>query len=183
MEITEEQRKRAEANRLAALAKRKALLESSSEQQQEKRLPQDPWKLFKCRKLSPEQRAPAHQVSMPEKFRVRLEICSPDSFSAAPEAVQGFVYPGEEECLRRLSECLYAVSGLLFCLGCEKMVENKNIIYVEIHFANKMSSYSYKKVALYPLGLIFICFCFTGLIYIGSNVIAIVFSGFSFRET
>jgi hypothetical protein len=111
MEITEEQRQRAEANRLAALAKRKALVESSSEQQQQKRLPQDPWKLFKCRKLSLEQGPP---VPMPEKFRVRLEICSPDSFFAAPEAVQGFMYPGDEECLRRLSDCLSAVSGFLF---------------------------------------------------------------------
>lgn len=142
MEITEEQRKRAEANRLAALAKRKVLLESSSEQQQQKRLPQDPWELFKCRKLSGEKRPPADPVPMPEKFRVRLEICSPDSFFAAPEAVQGFMCPGEEECLRRLSDCLSAVSGFLFCLGCEKMVENKNIIYVETHFATKLPSYS-----------------------------------------
>ncbi|XP_059444296.1 LOW QUALITY PROTEIN: uncharacterized protein LOC132176179 [Corylus avellana] len=109
MEITEEQRKRAEANRLAALAKRKVLLESSSEQQQQKRLPQDPWELFKCRKLSGEKRPPADPVPMPEKFRVRLEICSPDSFFAAPEAVQGFMCPGDEECLRRLSDCLSAV--------------------------------------------------------------------------
>ncbi|KAG7954971.1 hypothetical protein I3843_11G048400 [Carya illinoinensis] len=112
MDITEEQRKRAEANRLAALAKRKAILESSElQQQQQQRLPQDPWKLYKCRKISSE-RPPivsANSVSKtpsPENFRVRLEICSPDSFSVAPEAVKGLAYPGEEECLRGLSNCL-----------------------------------------------------------------------------
>lgn len=121
MEITEEQRKRAEANRLAALAKRKALSESSNLQQQH-----DPWSLFKCRKLSPDLnpsstrciRDPRSEISrvnpvmenqLPTMFRVRLEICSPDSFSATPVAVQGFTFPGQAECLRRLSDCLVNV--------------------------------------------------------------------------
>ncbi|XP_050376516.1 uncharacterized protein LOC126793927 [Argentina anserina] len=115
MEITEEQRKRAEANRLAALAKRKALAESSSA---------DPWSLFKCRKLSPDLKPTSirrtRDASRPEisladpvlenqMFRVRLEICSPDSFSATPVGIQGFAFPGQEECLRRLSDCLASV--------------------------------------------------------------------------
>lgn len=127
MEITEEQRKRAEANRLAALAKRKALIESSNQQHQN-----DHWKLFKCRKLYRElapttpdlsfpnqplklvQIDPNSDTHFPERVRVKLEICSPDSFSVTPLAVQGFAYPGEEECLRRLSDCLSNVSGFLF---------------------------------------------------------------------
>lgn len=129
MEITEEQRKRAEANRLAALAKRKALSESSNLQQQQQQQ-HDPWSLFKCRKLSPDLnpsstrciRDPRSEVSrvnpvmenqMPTMFRVRLEICSPDSFSATPVAVQGFTFPGQAECVRRLSDCLATVSGFL----------------------------------------------------------------------
>lgn len=123
MDITEEQRKRAEANRLAALAKRKALQESSGLLQQQQ-LPREPWKLFKCRKLSSEKRPeilsadPVSKTPSVEKFLVRLEICSPDSFSATPEAVRGFVYPGEEECLRRLSDCLSDVCwGIPSCFS------------------------------------------------------------------
>ncbi|KAE9467233.1 hypothetical protein C3L33_00884, partial [Rhododendron williamsianum] len=121
MEMTEEQRQRAESNRLAALAKRKALAESSSTINQ-----QDPWRLFKCRKISTNHHAtaiprPKHPPSSfadpsfpkpqppappPEKFRARLEICSPDSFSVAPDAVEGFAYPGEAACLEKLSDCL-----------------------------------------------------------------------------
>ncbi|XP_023516624.1 DNA annealing helicase and endonuclease ZRANB3 [Cucurbita pepo subsp. pepo] len=116
MDITEEQRKRAEANRLAAIAKRKALVESSNGQLQR----QDPWKLFKCRKLSTElsaasavqssKRLSCNNTHLPERFRVRLEISSPDSFSITPEAVEGYSYPGEENCFRKLSDFLFNVT-------------------------------------------------------------------------
>ena len=125
MELTEEQRKRAEANRLAALAKRKAFLESSSQLQPDQHK-QNPWLLFKCRKLSHELNPrplniankqpsidsvePIPTKSLVEKFRVRLEICSPDAFSAMPLALRGFPYPGEERCLQKLSDCLSSVS-------------------------------------------------------------------------
>lgn len=128
MDITEEQRKRAEANRLAAIAKRKALIESSNGQLQH----HDPWKLFKCRKFSTEFDASTtiqsskiltdNNTHWPEKFRVRLEICSPDSFSITPEVVEGCFYPGEDNCFRILSDCLSNVwifaiflSLYLFC--------------------------------------------------------------------
>ncbi|POO01949.1 SNF2 domain-containing protein / helicase domain-containing protein / HNH endonuclease domain-containing protein [Trema orientale] len=110
MEITDEQRKRAQANRLAAIAKRKALVESSNGQQQSHQP--------KCPKLShssvnhPRELArsdPVPDTLLPEKFRVSLEICSPDSFSVAPLKLRGFDYPGEEECLRRLNDCLSSV--------------------------------------------------------------------------
>ncbi|KAM7475665.1 hypothetical protein LguiB_022908 [Lonicera macranthoides] len=113
MEITEEQRQRAEANRRAALAKRKRLADGQ----------QDPWKLFKCRKVSPEHNPvfpkpqdnkvplapivkPLTPDQLPDKFRVRLEICSKDSFSITPEAIQGFRFPGEAHCLEKLRDCL-----------------------------------------------------------------------------
>ncbi|CAN0896056.1 DNA annealing helicase and endonuclease ZRANB3, partial [Linum grandiflorum] len=113
MVATEEQRQRAEANRLAALAKRKALTESQAGQNQ-----QNPWRLFKCRKLSsPEINPPLNHPNsvafdpvsgthLAGKFRVVLEICSPSSFLVRPEAIHGFLYPGEEECFRILSQCL-----------------------------------------------------------------------------
>ncbi|CAI0560430.1 unnamed protein product [Linum tenue] len=112
MPVTEEQRQRAEANRLAALAKRKTFTESLLNQQDQNR-----WRLFKCPKLSPDVNSstnypnsyvgdPVSTTHLAVKFRAVLEICSPDSFLVRPEAVKGFVYPGEEECLRRLSHCM-----------------------------------------------------------------------------
>ncbi|KAM6593938.1 hypothetical protein CsatA_001641 [Cannabis sativa] len=108
MEITDEQRKRAEANRLAALAKRKALTESSNGQQQQQSRPST---LAKCPKLAHQPREfvrtdPVLNTHLPGKFRVRLEVCSPDSFSITPLRLGAFDYPGEEECLRQLADCL-----------------------------------------------------------------------------
>ncbi|XP_056175340.1 uncharacterized protein LOC115666019 isoform X4 [Syzygium oleosum] len=120
-EITEEQRLRAEANRLAALAKRKTAAASSVNPPQQ--YPHGRWALFKCRKLDPTAaaarpakpfgnaagaRAPS-DAAVAEKFAVRLEICSPDSFSATPLPLLGFAYPGEEESMRRLVDCLAGV--------------------------------------------------------------------------
>ncbi|XP_038680084.1 DNA annealing helicase and endonuclease ZRANB3 isoform X2 [Tripterygium wilfordii] len=113
MLITEEQRKRAEANRVAALAKRKALEECTTSEQNV-----DPWRLFKCTKVSGDVSTrhpkshpnelidPVPVTHLSQSFRVKLEICSPDSFSATPEVVEGFEYPGDEECLQKLSDCL-----------------------------------------------------------------------------
>ncbi|KAF5187160.1 Pentatricopeptide repeat-containing protein [Thalictrum thalictroides] len=89
-EITEEQRQRAERNRLAALAKRKATTVMKEH---------GVMGLFKCRKISPE-------PQLLPKFRVRLEICSPDSFSITPMPLPPFPYPGDAECLRNLSSWL-----------------------------------------------------------------------------
>ncbi|KAF5796880.1 putative DNA helicase chromatin remodeling SNF2 family [Helianthus annuus] len=54
----------------------------------------DSWKLSKCQKPSP------------EKFMVRLEISSPDSFSVKPFPVDGYKFPGEAACFEKLSVCL-----------------------------------------------------------------------------
>ncbi|KAK4781882.1 hypothetical protein SAY86_015984 [Trapa natans] len=117
-DITEEQRLRAEANRLAALAKRRAATGDVPGPPR----PQDPWRLFKCRKISANRvdktspgtgltvqaRCPSGSLEsrLTERFRIRLEVCSPDSFSATPEPVKGFQFPGEEECLHRLDDFL-----------------------------------------------------------------------------
>ncbi|KAL6511701.1 hypothetical protein OROGR_021298 [Orobanche gracilis] len=118
-QITEEQRKRSELNRLAALAKR--LDRGGSDH--------DPWKLFKCRKVLPEPNSTSTftgpfkypprpdlsgqitkvPVQLPDRFRVRLEICSPDSFSITPVAIEDFPFPGEAKCLEIIEECLSAI--------------------------------------------------------------------------
>jgi len=127
MQITEEQRQRSEANRLAALEKRKAYI-INQQQQQQPPPPQNPWRLFKCRKLSPKPSSsktttnpplfnrvnPDLDTHLPQTFRVRLEICSPDSFSITPEAMKGFPYPGEEKCLNTLKSRLSNVNGFSF---------------------------------------------------------------------
>ncbi|KAK8933688.1 CHD3-type chromatin-remodeling factor PICKLE [Platanthera zijinensis] len=110
MEITEEQRRRAEANRLTALEKRKRV---------EDRPQEDPWRLFRCRKipsptLSPPSSSngpvsemkpalfmqPPEPPTPPERFRVMLEICSPDEFAVYAEPLSDFTFPGVSECLK-----------------------------------------------------------------------------------
>lgn len=120
MEISEEQRRRDEANRLDLREKRKVSFDSSEYPQQQKN-----FRLAKCRKLDGGndvcfqegyrnyETEPGLSTSAPEKFRVRLEICSPDSFSVTPVQLQGFRCPEERECLRQLSEILSEVSSLL----------------------------------------------------------------------
>ncbi|KAL6511707.1 hypothetical protein OROGR_021304 [Orobanche gracilis] len=118
-QITEEQRKRSELNRLAALEKRRDRDGSDH----------DPWKLFKCRKVLPEPNSASTftgpfkypsrpdlsgqitkvPVQLPDRFRVRLEICSPDSFSITPVAIEDFPFPGETKCLEIIEECLSAI--------------------------------------------------------------------------
>ncbi|KAM1081096.1 hypothetical protein EV1_015507 [Malus domestica] len=176
MEITEEQRRRAEANRLAALAKRKALIESESSNLQQQQ--QNPWSLFKCRKISPDltpssthcipdprpefsRVKPVPDIQFPARFRVRLEICSPDSFSATPVAVKGFAFPGQEECLRRLSDCLANVmpshytqnhgggkagvyklsdySAVLKCLRSSKSIDTEEIPWGTLNVVERLS--------------------------------------------
>ncbi|PHT47685.1 hypothetical protein CQW23_11893 [Capsicum baccatum] len=119
-EITEEQRNRAEANRLAALAKRK---HRNSEPNNNNN--NNSWKLFKCRKLSgnvdfhkpppinPHPK-PFKPTPQQQRFKARLEICSPDSFSVIPVPLQGFTYPGEKNCMEILRDCLSCVV-LLHC--------------------------------------------------------------------
>ncbi|WOK92311.1 DNA annealing helicase and endonuclease ZRANB3 isoform X2 [Canna indica] len=99
MEITEEQRRRAEANRLAALEKRKRVADLSNA---------DSWKLSKCPRL----RGPATvEPGVPQlsPFRAVLEVCSPDEFSVTPEPLEGCCFPGEAECLRIIENSVLSV--------------------------------------------------------------------------
>ncbi|XP_058070254.1 uncharacterized protein LOC131219229 isoform X2 [Magnolia sinica] len=112
MEITEEQRKRAETNRLAALAKLNRPSAKASANQ-------DVWRLFRCRKISDRLSEAIPVVPLEPKnlasdmFLIILEICAPDAFSIMPEPLEGFAYPGEIECLQKIGACLSSVG--LFC--------------------------------------------------------------------
>ncbi|QCE13972.1 SWI/SNF-related matrix-associated actin-dependent regulator of chromatin subfamily A-like protein 1 [Vigna unguiculata] len=106
MELTEEQQRQVEANRAAAIAKRKAFLESRAQQQEQshregENIPNpNPWHLFKCQKFPKPQ---------PPKFLARLEICSPDSFSVTPMPLPPFPFPGHHHCLSTLNSILSQV--------------------------------------------------------------------------
>ncbi|XP_010452747.1 PREDICTED: DNA annealing helicase and endonuclease ZRANB3-like [Camelina sativa] len=110
MEVSEEQRRRDKANRLMLYGeKRKPSFDSSGNSQR-----QQDFRLAKCRKLDDgydvgfQERNRNYEsgTGVPEKFRVRLEICYPDSFSVTPFQLQGFRCPEEQECLRQLREIL-----------------------------------------------------------------------------
>ncbi|MQL74105.1 hypothetical protein Taro_006455, partial [Colocasia esculenta] len=129
MEITGEQRRRAEANRLAALEKRKRLAEAAAARDGE-------WKLSGCQKTStqalprgdvpPLQQGPRAPVEQPCRFRVVLEICSPDEFCVTPQPLPGFSFPGEAECFRKIDACLSS-AAVLCCT--EIMGQRKTSIY------------------------------------------------------
>ncbi|GJN32970.1 hypothetical protein PR202_gb21522 [Eleusine coracana subsp. coracana] len=143
MEITEEQRRQIEANRLAALEKRrKRLAEASAAAAAEWRLAKCPridaaggtgafpapcttateWTLSKCQRIAPHPRPPLHPLPLPPPtpprppvgFQVVLEVCSPDEFSVAVGPVEGATYPGEAECLGTVQDCLASAS---VCFG------------------------------------------------------------------
>ncbi|XP_061957013.1 uncharacterized protein LOC133678636 isoform X3 [Populus nigra] len=176
MQITEEQRQRSEANRLAALEKRKAYIINQQQQQPPPPPPQNPWRLFKCRKLSPKPSSsknttnpplfnrvnPDLDTHLPQTFRVRLEICSPDSFSITPEAMKGFPYPGEEKCLNTLKSrlsnamesrytqingggraCVYNIRDydvVLTCLKNCKGIEIEKIPFTTLNIIQRLSN-------------------------------------------
>ncbi|XP_065878162.1 uncharacterized protein [Euphorbia lathyris] len=176
MPITEEQRLRAETNRLAALAKRKAFTEITVDQGHQQPAQHNQWRFFKCQKLSTGARSTTHYPTKPpnvpidsnsnthldQKFLVRLEICSPDSFSITPGAVQGFMYPGQEECLRilnfRLSDvepshytqnhgggraCVYKLrdyDAVLSCLKNYKDIEVQKIPFGTLNVVQRFSN-------------------------------------------
>ena len=96
MEIREEQRRRAEANRLAALEKRQRL-EGAAPSYEE-------WKLVKCQATS----VPPTKYG---RFDIVLEICAPDEFSVSPKPATGFPFPGEAESVREINACLSSVSS------------------------------------------------------------------------
>ncbi|ONM59413.1 uncharacterized protein [Zea mays] len=135
MEITEEQRRRAEANRLAALEKRKRYAEAAAATA----FPTSgastfpaydtaaaaEWRLAKCPRIAPPARQlpfvplpprpsppplPPTPPQPPVGFQVVLEVCGPDEFWVAVVPVEGRAYPGEAECLGAVQDCLAAAS-------------------------------------------------------------------------
>ncbi|WCJ35882.1 SWI/SNF-related matrix-associated actin-dependent regulator of chromatin subfamily A-like protein 1 [Euphorbia peplus] len=172
MPVTEEQRLRAEANRLAALAKRKSFTEFTVDQGPQ----HHPCQLFKCQKLSTGARSTTQYPTTPpnvpnasnsntllaQKFQARLEISSPDSFSITPGALQGFLYPGHEECLQilhfRLSDveashytqnqgggraCVYNLrdyDAVLLCLKNYKDIEIQDIPFGTLNVVQRFSN-------------------------------------------
>ncbi|XP_078430279.1 SNF2 domain-containing protein / helicase domain-containing protein / HNH endonuclease domain-containing protein isoform X2 [Wolffia australiana] len=124
MEITEEQRKRAEANRLAALDKRRRL-EGMARGQGE-------WTLSKCQGLpvplhsgcSTISSAQGNKPPLSNRFAVSMEICSPEEFSVTPKPLTGFPFPGEAECVRELKTILSDVPPFCYVevMGCRQSI-------------------------------------------------------------
>jgi len=140
MEITEEQRRRSEANRLAALEKRKRLEEAAAAAAPSTAFPASgaptfpaydtaaaaEWRLAKRPRIappapqppfaplpprpSPPPPPPPTPPQPPVGFQVVLEVCSPDEFLVAVGPVEGRAYPGEAECLGAVQDCLAAAS-------------------------------------------------------------------------
>jgi hypothetical protein len=138
MQITEEQRRRIQENRLVALERRKRFLEASAGAaagtSADLRLAKCPriaeagttaalptpcttaaeWTLAKCTRTAPAPRPPLHPPPPPPQppvgFQVVLEVCSSDEFSVSVGPVQGATYPGEAECLRAVQDCLTSAS-------------------------------------------------------------------------
>ncbi|XVF50048.1 hypothetical protein PTKIN_Ptkin04bG0063400 [Pterospermum kingtungense] len=169
MVLTEEQRKQAEANRLAAIAKRKALIESCSANIHYQQNQADNWRLTKCPKIAnaipkvPQvsNLDPVSNTQLSKKFQARLEICSPDSFSVTPERLPECPYQGDEECLRRLRDvlsdvmpshytqnsgggkaCVYKLRDCVSVLGClrkSKEIEVKEIPHLTLRVVERFS--------------------------------------------
>ncbi|XP_062187807.1 uncharacterized protein LOC133891109 isoform X2 [Phragmites australis] len=118
MEITGEQRRRAEANRLVALEKRKRFAEAavaggSTAFPISGTTASADWRLAKCPRIAPPQPptpAPPTPPQRPVGFQVVLEVCSPDEFSVAVGPAEGTDYPGEAECLSAVQDCIAAAS-------------------------------------------------------------------------
>lgn len=150
MEITEEQRKRSEANRLAALAKLNRAAEATK---------QDVWKLFKCQKVSPERDAasPPPKMENPQavRFRVVLEICAPDAFSITPQPVKDSPFPGRDECLQMIDQPISVLD------------------LVELPSSSSSSHVSVKGGKNVPF-LVFVCFFLLLLLSLLSSFVAFV---------
>ncbi|WZZ37922.1 hypothetical protein YC2023_034181 [Brassica napus] len=96
-----------EEDRFTLGEKRNPSFDDSSSENPQRR---HDFRLSKCRKLDggngAVSREPGSNTSVVEKFRARLEICSPDSFSVTPVQLQGFRFPEKQDCLRQLNEIL-----------------------------------------------------------------------------
>uniref|UniRef100_A0A0E0LKL3 Helicase ATP-binding domain-containing protein n=1 Tax=Oryza punctata TaxID=4537 RepID=A0A0E0LKL3_ORYPU len=117
MGITEEQRRRIEANRLAALERRKRFAEAAAAAAAGGGGTDASvgWRLAKCPRFAPPPQPtllppppppPPPPPQPPVGFKVVLEVCSPEDFSVAVGPTEGLAYPGEAECLRAVQDCI-----------------------------------------------------------------------------
>lgn len=103
--LTEEQRRRIEASRLAALErlKRSAAAAGTTIDAASSRL-------AKCPRIAhplPPRPCPPPTPSI--GFRAVLEVCSPDEFQVTVGRAEGKAFPGEAECLRAVEDCVASV--------------------------------------------------------------------------
>ncbi|KQK15412.1 DNA annealing helicase and endonuclease ZRANB3 [Brachypodium distachyon] len=107
--LTDEQRRRIEANRISAIErlKRSAAAAGSTADAGVSRL-------AKCPRIAPP--LPPRPCPPPAPltgFLAVLEVCSPDEFQVTVGPAEGAAFPGESECLRAVEDCV--ASAVPFC--------------------------------------------------------------------
>eukprot|EP01018_Ginkgo_biloba_P023300 Gb_30392 [translate_table: standard] len=120
MELTEEQRRRAEANRLAALAKRQAAENHSNTALPGQRpVPwqinnshegnSKPWNLFPCRKIVNKMAVKNVAEARLKNMVVVLELCTAREFSVSAKPAPGSTSLSMQDCFKQLQTCLSSV--------------------------------------------------------------------------
>ncbi|KAK1679074.1 hypothetical protein QYE76_039922 [Lolium multiflorum] len=106
VKLTEEQRRRIEANRIAALERLKRSSAAAGNT-----LDAASFRLAKCPRIVPPlpPRTPPRPLPPPRPptgFQAVLEICSPDEFQVTVGPAEGKAFPGEADCLRAVEDCV-----------------------------------------------------------------------------
>jgi hypothetical protein len=109
VKLTEEQRRRIEANRIAALERLKRSSAAAGNT-----LDAASFRLAKCPRIVPPlpPRTPPRPLPPPRPptgFQAVLEICSPDEFQVTVGPAEGKAFPGEADCLRAVEDCVASV--------------------------------------------------------------------------
>uniref|UniRef100_A0ACD5ULP0 Uncharacterized protein n=1 Tax=Avena sativa TaxID=4498 RepID=A0ACD5ULP0_AVESA len=109
VKLTEEQRRRIEANRIAALER----LKRSSAAAGNTADAAASFRLSKCPRIAPPlpprpcpPPRPLPPPTPPTGFQAVLEICSPDEFQVTVGPAEGKTFPGDAECLRAIEDCV-----------------------------------------------------------------------------
>jgi hypothetical protein len=121
VKLTEEQRRRIEANRLAALERLKRSSAAAGNTSDAAS-----FRLAKCQRIAPPPLPPRPcppplapprplpPPTPPTGFQAVLEICSPDEFQVTVGPAEGKAFPGEAECLRAVEDCVASVRSFAF---------------------------------------------------------------------
>ncbi|XP_020151028.1 uncharacterized protein [Aegilops tauschii subsp. strangulata] len=102
--LTEEQRRRIEASRLAALERLKRSAAAAGTTAESLRLAKCPRIAHPLPPRPPPQ--PLPPPAPPTGFRAVLEVCSPDEFQVTVGRTEGKAFPGEADCLRAVEDCV-----------------------------------------------------------------------------